>query len=163
MTTRHREHDTVEAIQALQNDYPFATGLLIYCLIERMLKYFIIDEIYKPEPELKGKFCKKLKGLDANELQKKLISYTIKVIAGNFNKKCYQIIFKDIEKRRNDYMHSNDLLPPDVKTEKEKRSREHKTDLQRAIDDLKITLKILEDGYEIIIDCDKKIGDFRQR
>jgi hypothetical protein len=58
---------------------------------------------------------------------------------------------RDIEKRRNNYMHSKDLFEPIVKRDYEERSKEQKSDTRKAVEDLKRAFDILRDKYELII------------
>jgi hypothetical protein len=76
MSEPHQEHDTVSAIQKLQYEYPFATALLIYCLIERRLKYFVFGETKKARSKLKPRFLQRFKGKTNDELLESLTVYT---------------------------------------------------------------------------------------
>jgi len=163
MSEPHREHDTLKAIQNLQNEYPFATGLLIYCLIERMLKYFIRDEIKKAPSRLEENFCEKNKHKKDRALRKRLIRLTLESIVYKFKYKNDKEILKEIAERRNNYMHSNDLLEPVVEKNPKKRGEYHKKDLQQAIKDLKSIFDLLKEDYEIVIDHNGNLGDFRSR
>src|SRR5262249_46616221 len=150
----------LNAIQNLQNTYPFATGLLIYCLIERMLKSFIRNEVKKDHPKLDKDFCDKLKHKKDNAVRKQLIRLNIARIAHKFTDANDKKILKEISGRRDKYMHSDDLLEPVVEKDQEKRSEIHKKYLQQAVKDLKDTFDILEEDYEVIIGHDGNICDF---
>jgi hypothetical protein len=165
---REREYNTLEAIKSLQDKYPFATGLLIYCLIERMLKYFIISEIDNTQSILKVEFRHALKNSrdkGEEELRRRL-ELTLEKIEQKFDKNSAQKIkyfIKEIAGRRNDYMHSNLLFPPKVEIDKEKRSDKHKIMLLQSIEDLKCTFDLLGDKYKVVTDGNGMISDFLLR
>jgi len=165
MSERHREQDTLGAIQQLQYKYPFATALLIYCLIERMVKYFVIKERMNSRPILDKSWCLSLRSMSDIDLNEELTerNLTFGRLAHKFNSKAYKRTFKGIARRRNKYMHSKDLFPPFVNLKAEKRSKIHKADLLKAIKDLKTTLIKLKDIYELEIDQDGMICGFHQR
>jgi hypothetical protein len=165
---REREYNTLEAIKSLQDKYPFATGLLIYCLIERMLKYFIISEIDNTQSILKVEFRHALKNSrdkGEEELRRRL-ELTLEKIEQKFDKNSAQKIkyfIKEIAGRRNDYMHSNLLFPLKVEIDKEKRSDKHKIMLLQSIEDLKCTFDLLGDKYKVVTDGNGMISDFLLR
>jgi hypothetical protein len=165
MSARHQEHDTLDAIQELQDKYPFATALLIYCLIERIVKYFVIKERINPRPILDKSWCLSLKGMNDDDLYEHLINTNITFgrLARKFNSKVNRRTFKGIADRRNKYMHSKDLFPPLVNINTEKRSKIHKADLLKAIKDLKTTLNRLKDTHELEVDQNGKICGFHLR
>lgn len=169
MSEPHREHDTLEAIKRLQSKYPFATGLLIYCLIERMLKCFAIQEIDNAQSILCAKFrysLREKRDKGQKQLLTRLKDLGINEIALKFDKTKAEKeaeFFKSVSNRRNDYMHSNNLFPPKVKIDKKERSAEHKEHLHKAIQDLQLTFNYLRDEYEIIIDNNENFCELRQK
>jgi len=167
---RERESHTLKAIQSLQDAYPFATGLLIYCLIERMLKNFIINEIDNDRSVLENKFHKKLKNIPKEHKGKlrKQIMLTVGQMKNKFDKnqkEGHDLIdfIKDIEKRRNVYMHSKDLFEPIIKGDYEERSKDQQRDTRKAVEDLKRAFDILGDKYELMIGSEENISCFQLR
>ena len=165
MSGRHQEHDTLDAIQELQNKYPFAAALLIYCLIERMIKYFVIKERMKLRRILDKSWCLSLRCISDIDLYKELTkpNLTFGSLARKFNSEVNKKTFIAMSVRRNKYMHSKDLFPPFVDINIEKRSKIHNADLLKAIKDLKTTLNRLKDTYELEIGQNGKICGFHPR
>ena len=163
MSESHQEHDTVSAIQQLQDEYPFATALLIYCLIERRLKYFIYSETKKTQSKLKSSFLQPFKGKTDNELLEYLTDIYLRDIGKGFNSVSEKEEIVEIGRRSNGYMHSNFLISPAPSQNKEDRHMEHKEKLRQALKDLKNVFDIIEDDYEIAIDETKNTWEFRPR
>ena len=117
----------------------------------------------RPRPILDKSWCLSLRGKNDIDLHQCLTHITFGGLARKFNSKVNRKTFGDIARRRNKYMHSNDLFPPFVNLDIEKRSKIHKTDLLKAIKDLKTTLNRIKDTYELEIDQNGKICGFHPR
>jgi len=162
----HPEQGTIEAIQQLQSAYPFATTLLIYCLIERRVKYLVIEERKQPHAVLlDARWHGELRRQSDTEFIASLTSgwMGLGFIARRFADATHKATLGTIAQRRNTYMHANDLFPPVVELDREQRSQLHKTELRQAIQDLQRTLDILQDPYHVTIDHAGKIRDFHPR
>ncbi len=150
----HREERTLRAINDLKKDYPYAAGLLTYCLIERELKYFILSQRHQPAHKLNmnSKRAKKIPSYEQKsddvfikEFLSNLTLDHIKYIVTIFP-------IRPIARRRNNHMHSNDLIGSRVIPNDEKRQEKHRKDLERAIKDLKSVFNTISDEYKIIED-----------
>jgi len=135
-----------------------------------MLKNFIINEIDNDKSVLEKKFQKKLKNIPKEHKGKlrKQIMLTLGQMKSKFDKNQKEgedliNFIKDIETRRNNYMHSKDLFEPIVKRDYEERSKEQKSDTRKAVEDLKRAFDILRDKYELIIGSEGNISCLQLR
>jgi hypothetical protein len=116
MLIAENEVKTIEAINEINKLYPYAATLLVYALIERVLKQYIIRYRgnkqrldHDKELQKKGKVLILKDFINYNE--DKFIKHYIKKIAlGDIPSLVKKFKNPDFAKLRNDYMHSNIYL-----------------------------------------------------
>ena len=108
-----REKNTINAINALMKDYPFAASLLIYALIEQELKFFLL--LQRPSyptrrikssvtiPRTSGKQFSQFSSLSGSQFVRQCLH---KCTLGTLEH-ILRIKSRKISVRRNDLMHLN--------------------------------------------------------
>ena len=142
------ENDQINAINAIKKlyelDYPYAASLLIYTIIERILKIYIIQ--HKKDSNLinhkfeKNKFKEISNFIMLNDddffskfiLKQNITLGDIPHIINNLN--------KNFSKSRNDIVHSNIYLLSDYKKNKEDQKKINNDNYLQAIKDLDFVL-----------------------
>jgi hypothetical protein len=158
------EKSTIHALNQISPNYPFAAALLVYALIERILKEYIIknrknrsliDYSYsKPSyPQLSLQNYHRYKKGDFLRL------FIKRITLGDAQKIVIANCKRNYATARNDLMHSNSYLLEQRKYTKAKRHGINKQSYRKAIDHLEFVINsfcdfkvAVNDGEIVIVD-----------
>jgi hypothetical protein len=136
-----REKNTINAINSLMKDYPFAASLLIYGLIEQELKFFLLLQrsSYPPRrvnnsvtiPRTQKKFSQLSSLSDSQFVRECLHKCTLGTL-----ERILRIRNHRISVRRNNLMHLNKYVQSEHKKSTEERIKLDKDRLRKAVKDL---------------------------
>jgi hypothetical protein len=151
----HREQSTIEAINVLCKDYPYAASLLIYAFIEQELKFWLLSNRKKLRPSRanlnikikKTQLCKLLYLSDYQFTRQCLNRCTLSKM-----EQILRIKSHEISKRRNNLMHLNRYIIHQHKLGKSQRSQVDEKALTKALDDLLFCSKRFFDPKLALLD-----------
>lgn len=136
-----REKNTINAINSLMKDYPFASSLLIYALIEQELKFFLLYQrpSYPPRrvdnsvtiPKTNKQFSQFSSLPDSQFVRKCLHKCTLGTL-----ERILRIKSRRISVRRNNLLHLNKYVQSEHKKNTEERIILDKDRLRKAVKDL---------------------------
>jgi hypothetical protein len=136
-----REKNTINAINALMKDYPFAASLLIYALIEQELKFFLLLQrsSFPPRrlnksvviPRTQKKFSQLSSLSDSKFVRGCLHNCTLGTL-----ERILRIRSRRISVRRNNLMHLNKYVQSEHKKPTKERIKLDKDRLKKAVKDL---------------------------
>ncbi|NPV01753.1 MAG: hypothetical protein HPY53_10275 [Brevinematales bacterium] len=140
------EKKTIDAINSLSVGFPYASTMLIYLLIERLLKVYIIQNRRDKSKFNLGTYCEKCEifciendeeFFNRFKMDKKCLGEIEKFLP----KECKKYDTDRISKKRNSILHSNFYLKNDFNQSDEKRKEINRENFIVALDDLKYILE----------------------
>jgi hypothetical protein len=140
----HREQSTIDAINTLQKDYPYAASLLIYAFIEQELKFWLLSN----RNNLQASRANVKIPIKRNSKPQKLLCDFVHLSDFQFTRQCLhrctlstieqilRIKSRGISKRRNNLMHLNRYIIYQHKLPKNQRTQVDEKAFTKARDDL---------------------------
>lgn len=151
-----KEKSTFAALNDISTEYPFAASLLVYAIIERVLKEYIIKN-RKNRVVLNYDFCKYPGGLSLQKCHRYKKQDFVKKFIKRIAFGDAQSIVAANEKRnyaanRNDLMHSNSYLLEQKKFNKSKRHDINKQSYKTALSHLEFVINTFSDVKIVLRD-----------
>lgn len=150
-----KEKSTIKAINDISTrNYPFAASLLIYAIIERILKEYIIEH-RKNRVLLDYAFCKcpdeiSLQKYCRHKKQEFVKKFIKRITLGDAQKIVVNNGKRDYATARNDLMHSNSYLLEQKKYNKIKRHNINKQNYKTALSHLELAINTFSD-FKIVV------------